>query len=159
MKKTVSKKYMQLAISQARRNIRTMQGGPFGACVVKENKIIAVGHNRVLVSDATSHAEVNAIRKAAKKLKTYDLSGCILYSTTEPCPMCFSACHWARVDAVIYGNNISDAKKIGFNELSISVREMKKLGKTKMKIIGGVMRNECNHLFKEWDRLENKKLY
>jgi tRNA(Arg) A34 adenosine deaminase TadA len=157
--KIISKKYMQLAIAQARKNIAVMQGGPFGACVVKKNKVIATAHNKVLVSDATAHAEINAIRKASKKLKTHDLSGCIIYSTTEPCPMCFTACNWAKFDAVIYGNNIRDARKIGFNEFNISSYRMKKLGKAKMRLIGGIMRKECNRLLKDWNKLKNKKLY
>lgn len=150
---------MQLAIKEAKKNFSTMQGGPFGACIVKENKVIAQTNNTVLRDDATCHAEINAIRRASRKLRTYNLSGCVIYSTTEPCPMCFSAIHWARISTIIYGNNICDAKKIGFNELNISSRVMKKLGKAKTKIISGVLRKECNYLFKQWDKLANKKLY
>lgn len=159
MKIVPHKKYMQLAIKEAVKNLTTMQGGPFGACIVRKGKVIAVARNTVLACDATCHAEINAIRIASRKLKTHDLSGSVIYSTTEPCPMCFSACHWARLDAVIYGNNICDAKKIGFNELSISGCTMKRLGKTKMKLIAGFMRKNCNSLFKEWNKLENKILY
>ena len=150
---------MQLAICEARKNLTTPLGGPFGACIVKGNKVIAVTRNTVLKADASCHAEINAIRLASKKIKTYNLSGCRIYSTTEPCPMCFSAIHWARIDSIIYGNNIADAKKIGFNELSISNVSMKKIGKAKIKIIRGVLRDECNQLFKEWDKLPNKCLY
>jgi len=150
---------MQIAICEAKKNLTKATGGPFGACIVKKNKVIAVTRNTVLANDASCHAEINAIRLASKKLKTYDLSGCRIYSTTEPCPMCFSAIHWARIDSIIYGNNISDAKKIGFNELSISNGLMKKLGKVKMKIICGVLRKNCNLLFREWAALPNKQLY
>jgi tRNA(Arg) A34 adenosine deaminase TadA len=121
--------------------------------------VLAVSRNTVLKSDATCHAEVNAIRLASKKLKTYNLSGCRIYSTTEPCPMCFSAIHWARIGSIIYGNNIADAKKIGFNELSISNVSMKKIGKAKIKIIRGVLRDECNRLFGEWAALPDRQLY
>jgi len=160
MKFTKSHKaYMQLAISEARKNLLTPDGGPFGAVIVKGNNVVAVSRNTVLKADASCHAEVNAIRVASKKLKTYDLSGCRIYSTTEPCPMCFSAIHWARIDTIIYGNNIADAKKIGFNELSISNVSMKKIGKAKIKIISGVLREECNRLFNEWSVSPDKQLY
>jgi len=153
------KKYMQLAIREARKNLLTPDGGPFGAVIVKGNRVVAVARNTVLKNDASCHAEVNAIRVASKNLKTYDLSGCRIYSTTEPCPMCFSAIHWARIDSIIYGNTIADAKKIGFNELSISNVSMKKIGKAKIKIIRGVLRSECNCLFQEWAVLPDKQLY
>jgi tRNA(Arg) A34 adenosine deaminase TadA len=153
------KKYMQLAISEASKNLLTPDGGPFGAVIVRGDKVVAVARNTVLKNDASCHAEVNAIRIASKKLKTYDLSGCRIYSTTEPCPMCFSAIHWARIDTIIYGNSIADAKKIGFNELSISNVSMKKIGKAKIKIISGVLREECNRLFNEWSVLPDKQLY
>jgi tRNA(Arg) A34 adenosine deaminase TadA len=160
MKRTQShKKYMQLAICEAKKNLSTPLGGPFGAVIVKGDKVVAVARNTVLKNDASCHAEVNAIRIASKKLKTYDLSGCRIYSTTEPCPMCFSAIHWARIGSIIYGNNIADAKKIGFNELSISNVSMKKIGKAKIKIICGILRNDCNRLFKDWFALPSKQLY
>ena len=81
--------FMDKAIKEARKNLKTFDGGPFGACIVKGDRIIAVARNTVLKDDATCHAEVNAIRMASKKLGTFDLSGCDIYSTTEPCPMCF----------------------------------------------------------------------
>jgi len=152
-------KFMGLALKEAEKNFSDMRGGPFGACIVKGGKIIAVSRNTVLRQDATCHAEVNAIRIASKKLRTYDLSGCSIYSTTEPCPMCFSAIHWSRIDTLVYGNTIADAKKIGFNELSISNARMKKLGRTKLKIISGFMREEVNRLFERWDKLPGRKLY
>ena len=148
-----------MAICKARENLPRLEGGPFGACIVKGSKVIAVARNTVLKNDATCHAEINAIRLASKKLKNYDLSGCRIYSTTEPCPMCFSAIHWARIDCIFYGNDIRDAKRIGFNELSIPSVLMKKLGKAKMKIVHGPLRKECNQLFSDWDKLQSKRLY
>lgn len=136
-----------------------MCGGPFGACIVKDGKVIAVSRNTVLKKDATCHAEINAIRKASEKLRTYDLSGCSIYSTTEPCPMCFSAIHWSKINVLVYGNTIVEAKSIGFNELSISSARMKKLGRAKLEIISGCMRDEVNKVFKKWNKLSNKKLY
>jgi tRNA(Arg) A34 adenosine deaminase TadA len=151
--------FMRLALREAQKNLSDMRGGPFGACIVKGNKVIAISRNTVLKQDATCHAEINAIRKASKKLRTYDLSGCWIYSTTEPCPMCFSAIHWSGINVLVYGNSIADAKSVGFNELPISSDRMKKLGRAKLKITSGCMRDEANQLFKKWDRLPNKKLY
>ena len=154
-----STKFMCLALREAEKNLSDMRGGPFGVCIVKGDKVIAVSRNTVLKQDASCHAEINAIRKASKKIKTYDLSGCWIYSTTEPCPMCFSAIHWARINVLVYGNAIADSKRIGFNELSIPSARMKKLGRAKLKIISGFMRDETNQLFKKWDKLSNKKFY
>jgi len=159
MKTKPGAEFMSPALREARKNLSDMRGGPFGACIVKDKKIIAVSRNTVLKQDATCHAEINAIRKASKKLRTYDLSGCSIYSTTEPCPMCFSAIHWAKINVLVYGNTITDAKRVGFNELSIPSARMKKLGRAKLKIIPGFMRDEANQLFKKWATLSNKKLY
>jgi len=150
---------MQLAITEAKKNLKLLHGGPFGACIVKGNNVISVARNTVLKKDATCHAEINAIRIASSKFKNYDLSGCVIYSTTEPCPMCFSAIHWARIATIIYGTSIKDAKKIGFNELSISNVELKSQGKSKIKLIGNFLYDECKSLFKEWDKLEGKIIY
>jgi len=101
------KKWMKLAIDSATAGMTRQAGGPFGACIVRKGKAVAVSHSTVLKScDATCHAEINAIREASKKLKRYDLSDCTVYSTTEPCPMCFSAIHWARIPAVYFGTGI-----------------------------------------------------
>ena len=159
MKHHSDKTYMRLSIKEASLNIKKMEGGPFGACIVRDGKIIAVARNKVLVSDATSHAEINSIRIASKRLKTFDLSGCAIYSTTEPCPMCFSAIHWARINKVFYGTTIRDVKKIGFNEMSIANIKMKKLGKSKIKIKSEFLRNECLKLLKDWNKLDYKVLY
>lgn len=150
---------MRLAIREARKNIKDMSGGPFGACIVKEGKVLAVARNTVLISHAGAHAEINAIQLASRKMKHFDLSGCQIYSTTEPCPMCFSAIHWARIDSIIYGTTIADAKKIGFNELRISCRQMKARGKSKVKIASGFLLKGCRKLLNDWHRQENKKLY
>jgi guanine deaminase len=155
----MNKKFMELAIKEARKNIKTMSGGPFGACIVKKGRVIAIARNTVLKNDATCHAEINAIRKASRKLGTYDLSGCIIYSTTEPCPMCFAAAHWARIKNIFYGTKISDAKKIGFNELSIPDAKLASLGKSKIKLTGGILTNDCRKLLKDWSGLANKVLY
>ena len=153
------KRFMLLAINSAEGGIKKFEGGPFGACIVKNNKVISVAHNTVLKNkDPTCHAEINAIRKAAKKIG-YVMKGCTIYSTTEPCPMCFSAIHWANISKVVFGTGISDVMKRGFNELALSSKKMKKLGKSKVKIQSGFMKKECNELLSEWDRLRKKKTY
>lgn len=152
-------KYMALAIREARKNLKKIDGGPFGACIVKGNRILAVSRNTVLKKDATCHAEINAIRLASKKLKTFDLSGCVIYSTNEPCPMCFGAIHWARIRAIVYGTAIEDAKRAGFNELRISDGKLRSLGKAKVKLYPGFMRDECARLLKDWSKLKSKRSY
>ncbi len=144
--------FMKEAIRIAERGIKEGQT-PFGAVIVKNNRIIAKAHNTVFKdNDPTAHAEINAIRKASKKLKTIDLKGCVIYSTCEPCPMCFSAIHWANIDAIYYGASIRDAEKLGFRELRISNKRMKSLSKktVKLKIVGGVMKEECRKMMKKW---------
>lgn len=155
----MDKKFMLLAIKEARKNIKTMEGGPFGACIVRGVEVLALARNTVLKSDASSHAEINAVRIASRRIKNFDLSGCVIYSTTEPCPMCFSAIHWANIEAVIYGTTICDAKKIGFNELSISCERMKKEGSSKVKLLSGCLKKECLKLLNDWGALENRILY
>jgi len=150
---------MLLAVRQAARNLKKPDGGPFGACIVRKGKVVAVGRNTVLKNDATCHAEINAIRAASRKLKTFDLSGCEIYSTTEPCPMCFSAIHWARIGRIIFGTTTKDAKKIGFNELVITDKKLNSLGKSKVKITSGFMRKECLELFRRFNALPYKELY
>ena len=110
------KKFMIKAIALSVENIKR-GGGPFGAVIVKEGKIIATGVNRVTANtDPTAHAEVNAIRKASKKLGTFDLVGCDIYTSCEPCPMCLGAVYWAHLDKIYYGNSKTDAKNIGFDD-------------------------------------------
>jgi len=155
----LNEKYMRLAIREARKNISSLSGGPFGACIVKDDKVLSMARNMVLVRDATCHAEINAIRTASRKLGGFDLSGCVIYSTTEPCPMCFSAIHWAGIELIVYGTKIDDVKKLGFNELVISNDRMKNLSKSRIKIVPGFLKEECADLLKEWDSLEEKIFY
>jgi tRNA(Arg) A34 adenosine deaminase TadA len=151
--------YMRLAIKEAQKNFKTMAGGPFGACIIKGKRVLAVARNTVLKKDATAHAEINAIRAASRKLKSFNLSGCVIYSTTEPCPMCFAAIHWSGISQVVYGTTILEAKRIGFNELTISAAKLKKMGKLKIKLTKSVLANECRKLFESWAALPNKKFY
>ena len=109
--------YMKIAKDLADENLKTNVGGPFGAVIVKDGEIIGKGSNHVLANnDPTAHAEVMAIREACKNLNTYDLTGCILYTTCYPCPMCLSAIIWANIKKVYYGNTKEDAERIGFRD-------------------------------------------
>ena len=151
--------FMQRAIEKACAGIKKGQT-PFGACIVKDKKIVSLSHNLVWKStDITAHAEVVAIREACQKLKTIDLSGCVIYSTCEPCPMCFSACHWARISRIYYGATIQDAKKCGFNELTVSNVFLKQKGKSSVVIHQGLLRRQSIELFKTWANQENRRGY
>jgi tRNA(Arg) A34 adenosine deaminase TadA len=155
----VDEKFMRISIDKAKEGIKEGQT-PFGACIVKNGEVISCTHNEVWKSmDITAHAEICAIREACKKLGTIDLSGCVIYSTCEPCPMCFSACHWAKISKVVYGARIEDAKKLGFSELTLSNKEMKLLGNSSIEIIGDFLREEILELFKLWSKREDKRVY
>ena len=151
--------FLKLAIEEALKGIRRGEGGPFGALIVKDGKIIGKGHNTVLKShDPTAHAEVNAIRNACNNVENHHLTGSVMYTNFEPCPMCLSAIYWANIRAIYYCAGREVAEKIGFMDshlyrevtLPIEEREMKS-----SKIILG----EMDRLIKEWDGLEGKILY
>ncbi|MFA6357550.1 MAG: nucleoside deaminase [Candidatus Omnitrophota bacterium] len=152
-------KFMQLAMAKARAGVESGQT-PFGACIVKNGKVIACSHNIVWQdTDITAHAEITAIRLACKSLRTIDLSGCTIYSTCEPCPMCFSACHWSRISRIVFGAGIQDARRFGFNELAISNLRLKQLTKSKIEIISGLLVKENIGLFEFWQRQPKAKTY
>ncbi len=112
--------YLKEAKISAEDGMNNNEGGPFGACIIKDNKIISVSHNTVLKdNDPTAHAEVNAIREACKKLNTFDLTGCTLYATSEPCPMCLSAIIWSNIKEVYYANTKEETSSIGFRDDNI----------------------------------------
>ncbi len=151
--------FMRLAIEKAREGMKKGQS-PFGAAVVKNGEVISCVHNVVWqTTDITAHAEVHAIREACKKLGTIDLSGCVIYSTCEPCPMCFSAIHWANISKIVFGARIADAHDGGFRELTISNEQMKKLGGSPVEIVAGFLKEENVALFEEWRSLENRRVY
>lgn len=109
--------YMKLAINEARCSMNKHYGGPFGAAIVKDGNVISVASNTVLKdNDPTAHAEINAIRKASKELNTEDLSGCVLYTTAYPCPMCLGAIIWSNIKEVYYGSTCIHTAKIGFRD-------------------------------------------
>ncbi|HWR15953.1 MAG TPA: nucleoside deaminase [Terriglobales bacterium] len=145
--------FMKAAVAKTREGIEA-GNSPFGATVVKNGEIVASAHNTVWPdTDPTAHAEVNAIRLAAKKLNTIDLSGCVMYTTCEPCPMCLSAIHWARIDRVVYGATIADAQGSGFNELRVDAKKLAEMGGSKLiveKAASADSCRECAGLFQEW---------
>ncbi len=144
---------MKQAIAITREGI-SKGNSPFGAVVVKDGQVVSSTHNTVWHdTDPTAHAEVNAIRRAAKAISNIDLSGTVMYTTCEPCPMCLSAIHWAKIDRVIYGATIADASSAGFNELHVDAEKLAQIGGSKLKVerlnSEGVNR-ECAGLFTEW---------
>jgi tRNA(Arg) A34 adenosine deaminase TadA len=143
---------MRRALAEARRNLRRAAGGPFGACVLRGGQVVAAARNTVLARrDPTCHAEVSAIRAAARRLGTHDLAGCTICSTTEPCPMCFAAIHWAGIGRIVYGSRIADVARLGFRELTVSNRTLRRLGGSGVEIVGGLLREECLDLLREWE--------
>jgi tRNA(Arg) A34 adenosine deaminase TadA len=156
----LERRFMMRAVAEARKNLApSPQGGPFGACIVRDGRVVAAARNTVFKNDATCHAEINAIRRASKRLRTFDLSGCEIYSTTEPCPMCFGAIHWARIGMVHFGTGIADAARAGFHELKISNARLKALGRSRVRLVPGLMRAECRELFTSWLGLPDKRRY
>ncbi|MBF0226349.1 MAG: nucleoside deaminase [Desulfobacterales bacterium] len=131
-------------------------GGPFGAIIVKDNEIIAKGSNNVtLLNDPTAHAEIVTIRQACLKLNNFDLSGCVIYSSCEPCPMCLGAIYWARISKVYFANTRIDAKNIGFDDSFIYDEIMLPYEKRKIPIYQ-LMRDKAQKAFKEWRAKEDK---
>ena len=152
-------KFMEVAIEEARQGILNGDGGPFGAVVVKDGKIVGQGHNKVLKdNDPTCHGEVNAIRDACKNLNTFDLKGAEIYTTGEPCPMCLGAILWSNIEKIYYGCTIKENDMIGFRDevfyknLSISTEKMQD------KLVQ-IDHEECLKLFEEYLKIENKTMY
>jgi len=147
-----------MAIELSIKNIEK-GGGPFGAVIVKDGKIIAASANSVtLDNDPTAHAEVNAIRSAAKKLETFDLSECEIYSSCEPCPMCLGAIYWARIDKLYFANTKTDADSIGFSDEFIYNEIAKPYQERNLKT-ENIMRDEALKAFEIWRNTENKIEY
>jgi len=155
--------YMKIAKDLANDNLKTNVGGPFGACIVKDGKIIGRGSNHVLANnDPTAHAEVMAIRDACKNINSYDLSGCELYTSCYPCPMCLSAIIWSNIKKVYYGNTKEDAADIGFrddfiydfiNKLSINEQDNTILD------LKSLNREETIEEFNKFKNKEDKTIY
>lgn len=149
--------YMEEALKEAYTGIENGHGGPFGSVVVKEGEIVGRGHNRVLYKkDPTCHGEMEAIRDACQNLNTHDLSGCELYTTAEPCPMCLGAILWANIKTVYYGCNRMDTDSIGFRD-DIFYEYLN--GKTELLEMSELSRTECLQLFERYQTLDNKTIY
>ena len=151
---------MEKAIEESKVNLENhyRNGGPFGAAIVKDGKIISTGHNTVIeTKDATAHAEINAIREASKVLNTNDLSGCILYTIAEPCPMCLSAIIWANIKEVYYANTKKEAGDIGFRDDIIY--EYLKGNNDSLIHLYHVESEEALEVFREFEKLEDKSMY
>lgn len=150
--------FMKRAIELAQNSVKN-GGGPFGAVIVKGGEIVAEGSNCVtLDNDPTAHAEVTTIRKACKALNTFDLSGCVVYTSCEPCPMCLSAIYWARMDAIYYGCTKEDAKEIDFDDSFIYDEIALKPEKRSIPS-EEIFRAEALSAFKMWDEKEDKTEY
>jgi guanine deaminase len=155
----MSADFMRRAIALAIENIRSAQGGPFGALVVKDGRILAEGANRVTISnDPTAHAEVVAIREACRVLGDFQLPGCDLYTTCEPCPMCLGAIYWARPARVFYACLASDAAAAGFDDAFIYEELRRSLGARDLPM-EQLLREESLSIFSLWNRQENKTPY
>lgn len=152
-------RFMRIAIGLSKKNVDKGLGGPFGAVIVKDNKIIARSANTVIPkNDPTAHAEIATIRLACKKLKTHDLTGYTLYTSCEPCPMCLSAIYWANISKFYYANTKNDAAAIGFNDQFIY--DEIALAKPERKLASiQLLHNEALDVFKQWQLSEQKVNY
>ena len=151
-------KFILRAIELSINSAKTI-GGPFGCVIVKDNQIISEGNNQVTsTNDPTAHGEIVAIREACKKLNTFNLAGCDLYSSCEPCPMCLSAIYWSHVDNIYYGNTRLDAKNIDFDDSLIYSEIKKEINQRKIQM-KQMNRNEALEAFKIWQNKEDKIKY
>jgi len=142
---------MEKAIEEAKKGMKRGHGGPFGAILVKDGKILAFDHNRVLKkNDSTYHAEINVIRKASKKLKRFDLSDCEIYTTGKPCKMCEGAINWAKIKKVYYGNSYKDALNMGFDD---------EKGNNQDVIYERIESTQTAKLIEEWNNFSKKSIY
>lgn len=153
------KDFMRRAIELSRRKMNENCGGPFGAVIVKDGKVISEGWNMVTSSaDPTAHAEVVAIRNACKHIKDFSLKGCDIYTSCEPCPMCLAAIYWARLDNIFYANTRKDAASIGFDD-DFLYREITLPENARTKPVGRLLPEEARSVFDEWMKKPDKISY
>ena len=151
--------FMREAIRLSLQNLSTGEGGPFGAVVVKDGKIIAWGNNQVTkTNDPTAHAEIVAIRNACKTLGSFQLEGCEIYTSCEPCPMCLGAIYWARPDKIYYANSKEDASEAAFDDAFIYEEMAKPIHERKL-FTKQILREEALIAFKQWIDMPDKELY
>lgn len=152
-------RYMQKAITLAKSCMGRVDGGPFGAVIVKNNEIVGTGSNGVTTfNDPTAHAEISAIRNACSNLQTHDLSGCEIYTSCEPCPMCLGAIYWARINKIFYGANRQDAAKIGFDD-QFFYDEISKPIEQRVIPMTECDRAEAIAVFDAWEQKDDKVMY
>jgi tRNA(Arg) A34 adenosine deaminase TadA len=150
---------MRLAIEKCRHGLALGQS-PFGCAIARDGELLSCSHNTVVLStDITAHAEVNAIREACRHIGDIFLDGAIVATTCEPCPMCMAALHWARVETVYFGATIADADSAGFNELQLPAAELLRIGGSKLKLVPGLLPEECCKLFNEWKANPQRVVY
>ena len=151
--------FLRHAIRLATENVVSGAGGPFGAVIVRDGRIVGEGANTVTASnDPTAHAEVNAIRAAARGLGTFTLAGCELYASCEPCPMCLAAIYWARIDAIYYGASAADASRAGFDDVFLYEELGKERAERAMRATQ-MLSDEAKASFKAWIEAANKIEY
>jgi guanine deaminase len=151
--------FMQQAIALAVENVTSGRGGPFGAVIVKDGKVIATGVNQVTaMNDSTAHAEMTAIRNACKALGAFQLEGCDIYSSCEPCPMCLAAIYWARCRTIYYGCTAADAAKAGFDDAYLYEELKKPLGERALPVVN-LCRDEAEKAFAAWKKSPMKVEY
>jgi tRNA(Arg) A34 adenosine deaminase TadA len=156
---TAPEALMRLAIDAARRGVAKGQS-PFGCAIALNGNVVAAAHNVVLLTtDCTAHAEINALREACQAVGDVHLTGALVATTCEPCPMCMSALHWARVETVYYGASIADAAAAGFNELHLPAADVLRIGRSDVRLVPGVLSEECRTLFKEWGSTPGTRSY
>ena len=155
----LDRKFMTRAIELAKNGVATNAGGPFGCVVVCNGEIVGEGNNRVTsTNDPTAHAEVVAIREACKTLKAFQLDGCTIYTSCEPCPMCLGAIYWARPERVFFACTRDDAANIGFDDDFI-YEELKKSNDDREMVLRSLMRDEALELFNSWAAKTDKVEY
>ena len=154
----MTNKFMQEAIREAEDGIENGHGGPFGAVIVKDDKIVGRGHNQVIVhKNPTLHGEMVAISDACKNLGTFNLDGCDIYTTGEPCPMCLCALLWANIRNIYYGCTIADNEKIGFRDNRVN--DFLNIDRSKLKNLHQIDKEECLKLFERYYNIKNKTNY
>ncbi len=150
---------MQMAIKEARHGMEHNHGGPFGAIIVKDGKVLSRTHNEVLRSnDPTAHAEILAIRQASAVLERFDLSDCVIYTSSQPCPMCLAAIYWARIKTVYYGSDKDDIALVGFDDSLFYEYVRGESQDSGLKLIN-IERDEALKLLKDWSEKEDKQMY
>jgi len=154
-----SEHFMREAIAKAREGIE-LGDAPFAACIVQEGRLLGVENNTVVSGfDITAHAVINLLRKVCQEHRKIDFSKCVVYSTNEPCSMCFSACHWAQTKEIVFGSSIEDTKELGFRDITISNRRMNLYKQSPVVIDPNFLRYENLQLFEEWLSQKHRTVY